>query len=205
MTTEKEQEEEHSDLGKPRRGRPKKSEEEKRERDRLRKANQRANMTDKEKKRGRQQRANQRANTTPEQREKDRQRKANERANINPEQREVRQAIDRAKKRSKTQKTTVELKEAMRSADILDGIYHVPELKDTDDDIGPMTIVCPHCGALKFKGESPSSCCQNGKVLISPFPRPPDPLLNLWLGDSNVARLFRQNARYIYNAGFLCD
>ena len=30
---------------------------------------------------------------------------------------------------------------------------------------GPMNIVCPHCGALRFQGE-PLNCCQSGKVSL---------------------------------------
>ena len=145
---------------KPRRGRPPKSQEEKRQTKRKNTANERANMTE-----------------------------------------EKREAVrKRDRERKKGQKTSVKLKEAMRSADILDGTYHVPDLKDTEDDIGPMNVQCQYCGAFKFKAETPSSCCQGGKVVISPFPRPPDQLMSLWMGDGEDAMLFRKNARYINNA-----
>ena len=107
---------------------------------------------------------------------------------------------DRNRKRKSQQKTNVQLKEAMRSSEILDGTYPVVELKDTNDSIGLMNIECRHCGALKFSRESPGSCCHGSKVALSPFPKPPVQLLNLWTGNSEEAQLFRKNARYINNA-----
>ena len=126
--------------------------------------------------------------------------RAKRKSEMNDEQRAASQRADRNRKRAKNQKTTVLLKEAMRSSEILNGDYHVPELKDTDDDIGTMSVVCQHCGALKFRKESPGSCCQGSKVAIKPFPRPPEELLNLWTGNTDDAQLFRKNARYINNA-----
>ncbi|GBP91416.1 hypothetical protein EVAR_64897_1 [Eumeta japonica] len=44
--------------------------------------------------------------------------------------------------------------------------------------IGAMNKVCSHCGALKFAKESHGMCCSNGKVVLSPLMKPPEPLLN---------------------------
>ena len=135
-----------------------------------------------------------------EKRETNRRKVANKRARKTEDEKAATREADRARKRDKKKKTTVEPKEAMRSEEILNGSYHVPELKDTNDDIGTMSLECQYCGALKFKGESPSSCCQGGKVLIKPFPRPPDQLMNIWFGDGEDDMLFRKNSRYINNA-----
>ena len=39
-------------------------------------------------------------------------------------------------------------------------------------DLGPMDNVCPHCGALKFRGETASLCCHNGNVDLEPLTMP---------------------------------
>ena len=39
--------------------------------------------------------------------------------------------------------------------------------------IGKMDVECPYCKALKFKNETPSMCCNNGKIQLQPFPKPP--------------------------------
>ncbi|OWY91898.1 Helitron helicase [Phytophthora megakarya] len=36
-----------------------------------------------------------------------------------------------------------------------------------------MTFACPHCHALKWKGENKSSCCLDGRVLLAPPNDPP--------------------------------
>ena len=97
-------------------------------------------------------------------------------------------------------KTHVNFKDATRSREVLDGTLPVPELYNTPDSIGTMTHVCPNCGALKFRGETPSTCCGAGKVVLTPFPAPPQPLLELFIGQSNDAKIFRKNARPINNA-----
>ena len=47
--------------------------------------------------------------------------------------------------------------------------------------IGKMDEVCPHCSALKFRGEPPGLCCNNGKVSLpvsDPLPSPFDRLFS---------------------------
>lgn len=48
--------------------------------------------------------------------------------------------------------------------------------------IGQMSIVCPHCKALKFKNEAPGLCCASGQVKLTPLVPPPEPLHSLVSG-----------------------
>ena len=66
----------------------------------------------------------------------------------------------------------------------MNGTHAVPDLKDTVDDIGKMDVVCLHCGALKFKKETATTCCNNGKVLPPRLPKPPDQITKLWHEDT---------------------
>ena len=70
----------------------------------------------------------------------------------------------------KNRKTGVEKKEALLTDEIIDGSHQVADLKDTVDTIGKMDSVCQFCGALKFKKETGSTCCNNGKVSLDPLP-----------------------------------
>lgn len=45
--------------------------------------------------------------------------------------------------------------------------------------IGEMSVVCPHCKALKFSGETPGLCCAGGKVKLPQLVPPPEPLRSL--------------------------
>ena len=40
--------------------------------------------------------------------------------------------------------------------------------------LGAMDIECPHCHALKWPGEQPGLCCNNGKVSLVPLEMPPE-------------------------------
>ena len=99
-----------------------------------------------------------------------------------PDQRKEARAKDRNEKRCTH--TKVEKKEAWKSQEILNGTYSVPDLKVTVDDIGKMDTVCPHCGAFKFKKETASTCCSNGKVGLDRLPQPPDNINKLWQEDT---------------------
>ena len=112
------------------------------------------------------------------------------------------QAMDTAAKKEKrlNQKTLVEKKEALRTLNILQGSYEVKDLKDTGDSIGMMDHVCEECGALKFKKETSSTCCGNGKVIMPRFPTPPTEIHRLWRDNTAEGRLFWQNARSLNNA-----
>ena len=97
-------------------------------------------------------------------------------------------------------KAHVDKKEGLKSKEILEGSHPVLNLKDSVDTIGQMEIVCQHCGALKFKKETGTTCCSNGKVYLEPLPQPPMLINKLWYDDTQEGRLFRQNARSINNA-----
>ena len=97
-------------------------------------------------------------------------------------------------------KAHVDNKEGLMSNEILAGSHPVSDLKDSMDTIGQMKTVCQYCGAFKFKKETGSTCCSNGKVHIDPLPQPPQLINKLWHDDTPEGRLFRQNARSINNA-----
>ncbi|GBL98316.1 hypothetical protein AVEN_174103-1 [Araneus ventricosus] len=67
--------------------------------------------------------------------------------------------------------------------------------------IGKTDIVCVHCSAKKFKGESPGMCCSNGKVKLTPLRSPPDPLKTYMSGTSSGSKHFLKYIRK-YNACF---
>ena len=67
-------------------------------------------------------------------------------------------------------------------------------------DAGPRDTVCPHCGALLYRGERATLCCVGGKVDLDPLPAPPPLLRDLWTSDSLEARTFRQHARRLNTA-----
>ena len=73
-------------------------------------------------------------------------------------------------------------------------------LQDSEDNIGQMNSVCQYCNALKFKRETASTCCNNGKVILEKLPQPPEQINTLWNDDTPEGRLFRQNSRSINNA-----
>ena len=88
----------------------------------------------------------------------------------------------------------------MRTQDILNGSSEVKPLDRTDDTIGPMTFECPNCHALKFERETPSSCCQGGKVQLTPYPKPPQKNQEMWLGDDEKSIVLRKFSRPLNNA-----
>lgn len=53
-----------------------------------------------------------------------------------------------------------------------------------------MDKVCQYCQALKFRNEAAGMCCASGKVVLSPLPAPPEPLLSLLTGNSDDSKLF---------------
>ena len=82
----------------------------------------------------------------------------------------------------------------------LQGVSIIQELKDTKDSIGDMEIRCKSCQALKWKGETPITCCNGGKVKLEPFPTPPELLQALWVEGTREAQLFRKYSRSFANA-----
>ena len=87
-----------------------------------------------------------------------------------------------------------------RCANCLQNVPIIQELKDTKDNIGSMMHMCKLCKALKFKGETPITCCNGGKIKLEPFPTPPDQLQALWVEGSRDAKVFRKYSRSFANA-----
>ena len=54
-----------------------------------------------------------------------------------------------------------------------------------------MDMVCEECGALKFKKETGTTCCNNGKVHLPAFAKPPDKINRLWYDETAKGKLFR--------------
>ena len=89
---------------------------------------------------------------------------------------------------------------ARQCQEVMSGKLKVTFLEDTEDSIGLMTHECDNCGALKFKDETPTTCCSNGKIMLTPFPRPPEKLMKLWSSSNVKSRVFRDHSRTINNA-----
>ena len=62
---------------------------------------------------------------------------------------------------------------ARNAQDVLNGKQIVKELTGTKEDIGSMSIICPKCSANKWKGETSSTCCNDGKVVLERYPDQP--------------------------------
>ena len=105
-----------------------------------------------------------------------------------------REAVHRQKKQSK------DLYAFCNAQDVMKGKVEVLPLHETEDSIGTMSIECSICGALKFKFETKSACCNNGKILLPPFPTPPPVINDLLNGQDRKSVLFRKHARAINNA-----
>lgn len=129
--------------------------------------------------------------------------KAKQRANYSEDRKieENEKAADRMAKlrKSRSAKVPDTYRIACNNEEIMLGNIIVPPLEDTEDAIGPMNVICPHCGARKFKGEPPSICCNNGKIKLEAFPKPPQPIMDLWMGTDARSRIFRQHSRTINN------
>ena len=84
--------------------------------------------------------------------------------------------------------------------EILNGDIYIPELNDSKDSIGQMEYTCHYCAAIKFKKETSSLCCMDGKVILEHFPEPPEELNNLWLDKVPETEVFLKHARVLNNA-----
>lgn len=71
---------------------------------------------------------------------------------------------------------------------------------DSCINIGSMSVVCNHCQALKWKGETSGMCCSNGKVKLDPLTEPPEPLKSLLLGSHPQSKEFLKATRSYNNA-----
>lgn len=84
------------------------------------------------------------------------------------------------------------------------GIQH--ELPERHD-IGPLNVVCQHCGARHFSYERTltghfSTCCNNGQMAITGsrvLGPPPELLIRLLVDDSQVSKHFRKEIRRYNN------
>ena len=128
------------------------------------------------------QRAKQNDEAREAERAADRARKANEEARAANRHRMASQqarAADLARKTNKRNKRSVQPRDGLRAKEVLAGTLIVPFIDDTEDSIGNMDVECPYCSTLKFKNEPPSLCCNNGKIVSQPFPKPPPPFMKL--------------------------
>ena len=148
----------------------------------------------------------QRANQTSQQKlialAKDRVQKVRQRANQTSHQKLNARQVDklRKQKRRKSMATRIKSKSGLKSREILEGSFIIPLLQDSDDSIGKMDMVCHFCAAQKFRNESSGLCCSNGKVLLKPFPRPPEAIMKRWKGTDTEDLLFKQHSREFNNA-----
>ena len=110
------------------------------------------------------------------------------------------QQIRTTLQRETTIQTRAEEKIATKSKEILNGHLEIPSLFHSVDSIGEMNHCCRHCGALKFKKETSSTCCLDGQVHLPNFPSPPPVLRDLWFGDSQEAKTFKKYSRTLNNA-----
>ena len=97
-------------------------------------------------------------------------------------------------------KSQITLKDGLRSKEILLGTFPVQKLEDSADAIGNMDVLCPECGAFKFRREPPGFCCSSGKVKTVPFPKPPGLLSELWMSNDTPGKLLKKYSREINNA-----
>lgn len=67
--------------------------------------------------------------------------------------------------------------------------------------IGSMSVVCPHCKALKYRHETPGLCCASGKVKLARLVAPPDPLHSLVSGTGTDSEHFLKQIQK-YNSCF---
>ena len=144
---------------------------------------------------------------TEEARAADRARKATEEARAADRARKATEegrAADRARKANRKLKSKVGRNDGMRCNEVLAGTMLVPDLSDTDDSIGKMDHVCSFCHALKFRNETPNLCCNNGHLVIDPFPRLPHEFMALYRPetseDAMKSKVFLKYIRPLNNA-----
>ena len=97
---------------------------------------------------------------------------SNARGKENPEEKE-RRNIRNKELMTKTRLNPKSIYTARNAQDILDGKQIVKELSKSKEGIGSMNIICQKCSAKKWKGETSSTCCNDGKVILDRYPDPP--------------------------------
>ena len=123
--------------------------------------------------------------------------KRNYRAQENSADKQKRQEKDKLEKRKKVPTCQYLGRHALN---VLAGEQIVPELINTDETIGHMDKVCIQCKARKFKNETSTLCCNDGKVDLPLFSTPPDFIQSLLTEQTNEAVIFRENSRSFNNA-----
>ena len=63
---------------------------------------------------------------------------------------------------------------ATRTTEILNSEIIILKPNDNEDTIGEMKYKCQYCGAIKFKSETSSLCCLDGKIALPHIPQPPE-------------------------------
>ncbi|CAH2109174.1 unnamed protein product [Euphydryas editha] len=104
---------------------------------------------------------------------------------------ERRRALNRASQTQEERETAREMGSARRNVSCVD-LNQAAFLYDCTIDyslhslvcIDPMDVVCQHCGALKFAGETPGLCYLSGKVKLPLLVPPPEPLCSLLYGET---------------------
>ena len=124
------------------------------------------------------------------------------RANQTQEQQLIERSKARARMTAGRKYTSAGFKDATKTQDILQGKFKLIKLENSVDVIGTMTNLCNFCGALKFSKEMSrtTSCCSEGKIHLEPFPRPPELLMDLWMGNDVKSRIFKQHSRQLNKA-----
>ena len=69
-------------------------------------------------------------------------------------------------------------------------------------DVGACDVVCEHCHALRWNGETKGMCCRSGAVQLPPLLEPPAALWLLLTDTTSSAKKFRINIRK-YNAALM--
>ena len=117
---------------------------------------------------------------------------------------DVARAADCTRKANRKLKSKVNTNDGLRCNEVLDGTMLVPDLSDSSDSIGKMDHVCQFCHALKLKNETPNLCCNSGRLVMSPFPRPPQEFMTLYRPETreDIARskVFKKYIRPLNNA-----
>ena len=134
---------------------------------------------------------------------KDKETKASVRSNETPEEelkRTTKEKEAKEKKRLLVRSMPSSMYEARNAQRVLFGEQIVKDLEEGEDGIGSMNVKCAECGALKWKTETATLCCNNGKVDLTVFPEPPPYLKYLWTANTIEARLFREQSRPFNNA-----
>ena len=81
---------------------------------------------------------------------------------------------------------------ATRTTEILNGEIIIPELNDSEDKTGIIKHECQNGGAIKFKSETSSLCCLDGKITLTHISQPQEEMKKLWLQQVPEAKVFLQ-------------